>query len=63
MKIAIEIPKEFERHFNNDKFKDSLQRIKADLDDEYFVAGLYERELLDMLIESFTTAEVIKWHL
>ena len=31
MKIAIEIPKDFERHFDNDKFQDSLQRIKADL--------------------------------
>lgn len=60
MKIAIEIPKEFERHFDNDKFKDSLQRIKADLNDEFIFAGTYERELLDMLIESFTTAEVIE---
>ena len=31
MKIEIEIPKEFEEHFNNDKFKDSFERIMADI--------------------------------
>ena len=31
MRIEIEIPKEFEKHFNQDKFKDSLERIMADI--------------------------------
>lgn len=57
MKITIDIPKEFEKHFGNDRFKDSLERIKADLDDEFVFAGLYERELLEMLIEAFKNAE------
>ena len=32
MRIEIEIPKEFENHFNQDKFKDSLERIMADIE-------------------------------
>lgn len=31
MKIEIEIPKAFEKHFNQDKFKDSFERIMADI--------------------------------
>lgn len=32
MKIVIEIPEEFEEHFNKDKFIDSLERIKIEID-------------------------------
>ena len=31
MRIEIEILKEFENHFNQDKFKDSFERIMADM--------------------------------
>ena len=31
MRIEIEIPKEFESHFDQDKFKDSFERIMADI--------------------------------
>ena len=31
MRIEIDIPKEFEEHFNQDKFKDSFERIMADI--------------------------------
>ena len=61
MKITIDIPKEFEKHFDNDHFKDSLERIKADLNGEFVFAGLYERELLEMLIEAFKNAESVKY--
>ena len=30
MRIELEIPKEFEEHFKQDKFKDSLERIMVD---------------------------------
>lgn len=60
MKMTIDIPQEFERHFDNDRFKDSLERIKADLNDEFVFAGLYERELLEMLIKAFKNAEPVK---
>ena len=50
MRIEIEIPKEFEKHFNQDKFEDSLNRLYADV---HLLAGKYERELAEMLIKAF----------
>lgn len=55
MTITLTIPKEFEDHFNTDRFKDSLNRLSADA---HLMAGLYERELTQMLIEAFAQAEV-----
>ncbi len=61
MTISIEIPKEFEEHFNNDRFNDSLKRIRTDI--QYRgnpLSGLYERELIEMLRDAMTKAEVTK---
>ncbi len=58
MKIIMEIPKEFETHFKNDRFKDSLERIRSDIGE--YLCGLYETELCDMLIEAFENATQIK---
>lgn len=55
MTITLTIPKEFEDHFNADRFKDSLNRLSADAN---LLAGLYEKELAQMLIEAFAQAEV-----
>lgn len=61
MKIMIDIPKEFEQHFNLDRFKDSLLRIRCDT--RYCfgdgVSGEYEIELLDMLVVAFEKAESV----
>lgn len=64
MKITIDIPKVFEKHFNEDRFKDSLERIERDVRDcinkNYPIlttSGLWELELIDMLIEAFKAAE------
>ena len=59
MKVLIEIPKEFEERFNNDRFKDSLDRIRADIQysleySEAKMAGLYELELIRMLQNAIT---------
>lgn len=61
MKVTIDIPKEFEQHFNLDRFKDSLSRIRCDTCYCFGdgVSGEYEIELLDMLITAFEEAEVI----
>lgn len=63
MKIIIDIPKDFERHYNNDKFKDSLERTKNDvyysLEHDEGTSGLYEIELLDMLVKAFQSAEAV----
>lgn len=56
MKITIEIPEEFEHHFETDKFKDSLQRLKVDAG-TFCMASRYEIELCDMLIDAFSKAQ------
>ncbi len=65
MKLIIEIPKEFEEHFNNDRFEDSLERVCADIKcgleySEIKMAGLYELEFIQMLRNAMTKAEVTK---
>ena len=54
MRIEIEIPKEFESHFDQDKFKDSFERIMADIEHslengDCLCAGRYEYETIGML--------------
>ena len=54
MRIEIDIPKEFEEHFKQDKFKDSLERIMADIFHSLEIgnclcAGNYEYETIEML--------------
>lgn len=58
MKLLIDIPKEFVAHFEQDKFTDSLERIRADINYSLVVsnilsAGNYELKLIEMLIEVF----------
>lgn len=67
MKLILDIPKEFEKHFNEDRFKDSLERIKADIYDcintaqnVLIISGNYELELIDMFIPAFKNAEIRK---
>lgn len=59
MKLIIEIPEEFEEHFNNDRFADSLMRIQVNTEhQEWSLSGLYEVELITMLRNAFYNAEV-----
>lgn len=54
MKLIIDIPKEFEEHFNKDKFSDSLARVASDI--ESFgvpLSGRYEQETITMLRKAF----------
>ncbi len=63
MTISIEVPKEFEEHFNMDRFKDSLERIYGELESDeghYILAGKYELELIKMLKDAMVNADVIK---
>ena len=58
MRIEIDIPREFEEHFKQDKFKDSFERIMADikhaLESRYYLcAGRYEYETIEMLQKAF----------
>ena len=52
MRIEIDIPKEFEEHFKQDKFKDSFERIMADLQNS-LCTGRYEYETIEMLKKAF----------
>ena len=62
MRIEIEIPKEFEKHFNQDKFKDSFERIMADIkhsleNGDCLCAGRYEHETIEMLENAFENSK------
>ena len=64
MRIEIEIPKEFEEHFKQDKFKDSFERIMADIkhsleDRHCLCAGRYEYETIKMLQEAFENSRKV----
>lgn len=58
MKVTIEIPEEFEEHFNQDRFEDSLMRVEVDIDEnrECGLSGLYEIELVAMLRNALSNA-------
>ena len=67
MEIKLKIPKEFEEHFNMDRFEDSLGRIHFDIKKSLFspsglfgLSGRYEMELAEMLRDTMLKAEVIK---
>ena len=65
MKLVIDIPKEFVSHWKQDKFKDSLERISADIaqyrnDHTVTLSGKYEEESLAMLIEAFCNSKIKK---
>jgi len=59
MELLIKIPKEFEQHFKQDAFKDSLNRLSTDA---HLIAGLYEQETAKMLIDAFKNAIPIPEH-
>ncbi len=60
MKIVIELQEAFSGHYAEDKFEDSLQRIRSDVhylyeegDEGDSLSGNYELELLDELLRAF----------
>lgn len=64
MNIILIIPKEFEEHYEKDRFKDSLERAAADIRSLNFegLSGKYELETLEMLIKAFDKSlKLLKW--
>lgn len=57
MKISIDIPREYERDFIADKFKDFFSRVIADIDCDG-MCGNYEKEIAEMFLEAFDNAIV-----
>lgn len=66
MIICLDVPDSFVAHYKNDRFRDSLIRINYDIKekiDDYqkdkgiALSGIYEIELLEMLIDSFKNSK------
>lgn len=55
MKLTIDIPREYERDFIVDKFKDFFSRVIADMDYSG-LCGNYEKEIAEMFLEAFDKA-------
>ena len=55
MKLIIDIPREYERDFIADKFKDFFLRVIADITCNG-LCGNYEKEIAEMFIKAFDEA-------
>lgn len=57
MKIEIEIPKEFEKDYQDNKFKEFFMRVSHDIEtNKYFnryLCGNYEKETAEMFVKAF----------
>lgn len=70
MQFLIERPKEFEEHFDFDKFHDSFMRIGGDINEirksnseegpSLGLSGKYEHELVDVLKNAFLNAKKVE---
>lgn len=56
MKVTIEIPWAYEADWLDNRFEDALRRLKVDA---HRIAGNYEKETAEMLINAFKNAEVL----
>lgn len=64
--VLFKLPKPFIKHFKEDKFEDSLERIKTDLqtrlkNESYGCSGLYELEVIKMLKEELKASNIIEF--
>jgi hypothetical protein len=57
VKLTIDIPREYERDFIADKFKDFFSRVITDMDYSG-LCGNYEKEIAEMFLEAFDNAIV-----
>ena len=57
MRIEIEIPKEFEPDYVEDKFKDFFSRVLSDIKTGD-LCGRYEREIVEMFINAFEESKL-----
>ena len=63
MKVALEIPKEFEQDFQSDRFNCFFGRVSAEISSnlkkgQVVLCGNYERETADMFLEAFQKATI-----
>jgi len=64
MKVVLDIPKEFEDHYNKERFQDSLKRINYDIRSIRYegLSGTYEYEVIEMLIKAFKESWEIRFN-
>lgn len=55
VKLTIDIPREYERDFIDDKFKDFFSRVISDITCNG-LCGNYEKEIAEMFIKAFDEA-------
>ena len=60
MKIEIEIPKEFECDYNNNKFEYFFMRVLAGTDWDGEFCGNYKEEIAEMFANAFKNSKEIK---
>ena len=60
MIIQLEIPKEFECDYENDRFVDFFNRVLIDISDHGFLCGNYESETAQMMHDAFEHSIKIK---
>ena len=60
MKIEIEIPKEFECDYNNNKFEWFFKCVLAGTDWDGEFCGNYEEEIAEMFVKAFENSKEIK---
>jgi hypothetical protein len=58
VRIEIEIPKEFECDYNEDKFKNFFNRVLTDIIFFDGLCGNYEKETAEMLQKAFVKSKV-----
>lgn len=64
--VMFELPKQFIKHFKEDKFEDSFERIKADIradlkNKNYGCSGNYEIEVVEMLEEALKYSNIVEF--
>ena len=58
MDVKFAGPKEFERDYDQDKFKEFFERVIADMtSDDWLLCGLYEKEIAEMFIKAFENSK------
>lgn len=61
MKIELIVPESFRKHYERDKFEDSLTRVGIDLQClSVNMSGKYEWETIDMLAVAFKNSREVK---
>ena len=59
MILQLEIPKEFECDYENDRFVDFFNRVLIDISDHGFLCGNYEAETAQMMHDAFENSKPI----